>query len=643
MISRKSISEVLDLAKVEEVVEEFVSLKRRGANMLGLCPFHNEKTPSFTVSPSKNIYKCFGCGRGGHAVSFVMEHENYSFPEAIRFLAKKYNIQLEEREETPEDLEAIQEKESFFIINEFAKDFFHQQLLNTDEGKSVGLSYYKDRGLLLSTMTEFQLGYSPSEAKALVDLASEKGYKEEFLSKLGLKTKNGLDFFRSRIIFPITNLSGKVIAFGGRTLSQDAKIPKYLNSAESEIYVKSNSLYGIFQAKNEIRRSNNCYLVEGYTDVLSLHQNGVKNVVASSGTSLTEGQLRIIKRFSSVITFLYDGDDAGQKAALRGLPLALDQDFDVKVVPFPERDDPDSLMQSLGADAFVKMLQDSALDFIIYQAKSIATKFADHPIEKSQAIKELLNSLSHIKETLKRALYIKELSKILEIDEKSVLGELNKNIRKIVAAKRRKVREVDAVHDEDSQLAPISDAGKQIKFQKTDYYQEKDIIRILILDGHKFIDEENVHTVADFIIENLRDVMDLIEYPLFKKVMTEFADSCNKTSGIGLNYFVNHSDRELSDMTIELAQQPYEYANWSEQGVELQTQKPKEENFEKDSKQAVLRFKLRKLALQIDKVLAQLKSETIDDQDKEVLLVTYHKIMDYRKSIADDLGAIVLS
>lgn len=638
MISQKSIEEVLDVAKVEDIIDEFVTLKKRGVNLIGLCPFHNEKTPSFTVSPTKNLYKCFGCGKGGSAVSFIMEHENYSFPEAVRFLAKRYNIELEEDKSRDENLESKQEKESLFIINEFAKDFFHQQLLNTDEGKSVGLSYFKQRGLLLSTITDFKLGYSPTDPKALISRAEKKGYKSEFLEKLGLKSRSRMDFFRSRIIFPITNLSGKTIAFGGRTLSSDKKIPKYLNSQESDIYNKSKSLYGIFQAKTEMRRNDNCYLVEGYTDVLSLHQNKIKNVVASSGTALTPDQLRVIKRFSSTVTFLYDGDEAGQKAAVRGMSLALDQELDVKIVPLLGDQDPDSILQEVGADAFQKILEDNAKDFIVYRARSIDKKYKDLPIEKSQAVKALIADLAHIKDGMKRSIYVKEVSVILQIDEQSILNELNKNIRKILNNRKRDYHQPSMNPSAEEVFVSEKKKKSEQGFRSSDYYQEKEIIRVLLQFGDKTFNEEG-YTVADFIIENLHDVLDSFRDEHFKSIIEEYIANNNRWS---IDHFINHPEEKIKEIALEFAEPPYEYANWSEFGVELQTQKMLDENFEKDSLQVILRFKLRKLSLKVDEIQKRIKSGTATEEEREILLMAYKKVMQHRKELAEKLGAIVL-
>ena len=642
MISQNSISQVLEAAHVEDVVNDFVTLKKRGANLLGLCPFHNEKTPSFTVSPTKNLYKCFGCGKGGNAVSFIMEHENYSFPEAIRFLAKKYGIELEETQSTVEEKEKSQEKESLFIINEFAKKFFNTTLLETDEGKSVGLSYFSSRGILPSTISEFYLGYSPMDSKALVNKAEKEGYKSEYLEQLGLKSKNGYDFFRSRIIFPITNLSGKVIAFGGRTLSADKKVPKYLNSPESDIYNKSKSLYGIFQAKNQIRRENNCYLVEGYTDVLSLSQNEVKNVVASSGTALTSGQLRVIKRFCSNITFLYDGDNAGQKAALRGLPLALDEGFDVKIIPMNETDDPDSLMQGMGASAFQEYIQSNVEDFIVYQARFIQKKYSSLPIEKSGAIKELLESMAHIPDTIKRSIYIKEVSNIWEVDETSIMSQLNKNIRKLISNKNRDRSYTRQPEEEAVISEKPSHSQRESNTTFNEYYQERDIIRILLLDGHKQMKEHNC-SVSEFVMENLRDVIPSFSNEVFKEILMIYKTQLSIGSETpNLNEFVNHENPEIQKVALELAETPFTYANWSANGVELQTQKNIDENHEKDIEQALLRYILKKMNDQVEEIQNKIKEKNLSQEKKVVLMKTYHKILDHRKSIADNLGTIVL-
>ena len=366
MITQKTIQEILDTVKVEDVVQEFVNLKRRGVNMIGLCPFHNEKTPSFTVSPGKNIYKCFGCGQGGDSVKFLMEHEQLSYPEALRYLANKYGIEIEETETTQEHREEQQLLDSLYLVNQYARDFYQDQLFNTDFGKSVGLNYFKERGFREETIKKFGLGFAPDKKDAFTLQATQDGYKTEVLKKLGLTTSYGKDFFQNRVLFTIHNLTGKVIGFGGRILVKNKKAPKYINSPETEIYNKSKVLYGAYFAKRAIRKKDECILVEGYTDVLSLHQAGIENVVASSGTSLTIDQIRLIKRYTPNIKILYDGDAAGIKAALRGLDLVLEQDLNVKVVLLPEGEDPDSYLQKVGSAAFETFIEEksSRLHFI---------------------------------------------------------------------------------------------------------------------------------------------------------------------------------------------------------------------------------------------------------------------------------------
>ena len=429
MIARNTVEEIISTAKVEEVINDYVNLKRRGANLLGLCPFHNEKTPSFTVSPAKNLYKCFGCGKGGGAVNFLMEHENFTYPEALRYLAKKYNIRIEEEEQSDEAIEEQKHKDSLLIINEMAAEYFQQQLHFSGEGRSVGLSYFKHRGLNEQTMKTFQLGYAQSESRHFLKYATDKGYKKDLLTELGLISQKEYDFFRERVIFPFHNLSGKVIGFGGRILKDNIKAPKYLNSPETKIYNKRQTLYGLYQARNEIRKVDRCILVEGYTDVLSLHQSDIKNVVASSGTSLTEEQVRLIKRFTANVSVIYDGDVAGQKAALRGLNIFLKYGMNVTVVILPEGEDPDSYVQQLGSSKFLDFLKENGKDFILMLANQIHQDYANDPVNKSIQIRELVQSLSLIGDQIKRSLYVKECANILQIEERTLFKEINKNIR----------------------------------------------------------------------------------------------------------------------------------------------------------------------------------------------------------------------
>ena len=380
MIKPGSVDEILNTVKIEDIVGDYVSLKRRGVNLIGNCPFHNEKTPSFTVSPTKNIFKCFGCGKGGNSAQFLMEHESFTFPEALRHIAKRYNIEIEETVASRESIEERQMLDSLFIVNQYARDFFQKQLFETDEGKSVGLSYFKDRGFLEDTIKKFGLGFAPNHNKLLTNTAVSVGHKESLLKKLGLTTSYGKDFFRNRVMFTIHNLSGKVIGFGGRILQKDVKAPKYINSPETEVYNKSKVLYGAYFAKKSIRQNDECIMVEGYTDVLSLHQSGIENVVASSGTSLTVEQIRLVKRYTPNMKILYDGDTAGVKAALRGLDLVLEQDMNVKVVLLPEGEDPDSYLQKVGVTAFKEYIEQEANDFLLFKTKLLLKEAAGDPI-----------------------------------------------------------------------------------------------------------------------------------------------------------------------------------------------------------------------------------------------------------------------
>jgi len=434
MISRQSIDAVINASAIDEVVGDYIALKKRGANLLGRCPFHDEKTPSFTVSPSKGIYKCFGCGKAGNSVSFLMEHDSLSFADAIRKLASKYNIVLEEDNAVNSEAynEQQRKREALLIALEFAKKYFVEQLY-TEEGKRVGDSYFRERGFTKQTIDDFDLGYSPQAWDSLVKAATSQQFNLDHFVEAGLikQREDGgyFDLFRHRVIFPIHDLTGKVIAFGGRQLVKDEKSPKYLNSPETEVYHKSHVLYGIFQSKKTIKQVNNCYLVEGYTDVISLHQAEVKNVVASSGTSLTEGQIRLVKRFTDNVTVLYDGDAAGIKASLRGIDLLLEQGLNVRCVSFPDGEDPDSYCQKLGSVDFKLFLEQEQKDFILFKADLLMQGIGNDPIKKTEVLKQLLQSIALIPDALKRSAYARECSRIMDADEKLLLVEIAK-IRK---------------------------------------------------------------------------------------------------------------------------------------------------------------------------------------------------------------------
>jgi len=656
LISKRSIQQVLDTARAEDVVEDFVNLKRRGSNLIGLCPFHDEKTPSFTVSPSKNIYKCFGCGKGGGPVQFLMEHDQMSFPEAVRVLAKRYNIELEE--ERREDQEAWDEQkrqeESYMIINEFASDFFKKQLFDTQDGKAIALSYFKERGFLESTIKDFDLGYAPDSGKVLTEKAEKAQYNINYLKEIGLSSAKGYDFFRNRVMFPIHSVSGKVIAFAGRTMSTSKKQPKYINSPESIIYNKRKVLYAMHLAKSDVRKKDNCFIVEGYTDVISLHQNGVKNVVASSGTALTSEQVRLVKRHTDNITFLYDGDAAGVKAAMRGLDIVLQNDMNVMLVLLPESEDPDSYIRRVGTEAFEQYISENAKDFIYFKMDLLLEEAGNNPVKKAELIRDIIKSIANVREPIKRSLYIKECSQNLEIQEELLIREVNKIIREEIRQKRlEKEREERISLGEQAVRSAETTTEKPLQHQqssklsrKTHAYQEKDLARIIVCAGDKLIateDDEKIR-VADFIYSNILDVIDHFDEPIYRKIIEEgFKASESENlgkSGIS-NYFVNHEDQTIRQFAIDCNSSPYVFANWEKKDVFLQTQKMPEENFYRDSLQSILRFKLKKISKVIEELKKRSEDSRQDPKQTETILRAYQTLSEQRKTIANELGTVV--
>lgn len=434
MIDQATIDKIMAATDIVDVVSDFVSLRRRGANYWGLCPFHDDRSPSFSVSPSKGVCKCFSCGKGGSAIHFIMEHEQLSYYEALKYLAKKYNIEVHEKELTDEERQKRSERENMFVVNTFAQEFFSKSLLETDEGRSVGLAYFKERGFNEDIIRKFGLGYSPEKRDALAVEAQKRGYKIDYLLKTGLcrEGQNGriYDLFSGRVMFPVYSVSGKVVAFGGRILKSGVKISKYFNSPESDIYHKSDELYGIYQAKRAIEKERRCYLVEGYTDVLSMHQSGIENVVASSGTALTHGQIRLIHRFTDNITVLYDGDAPGIKASLRGIDLLLQEGLNIKVVLLPDGEDPDSFSKSQSAESFTRYIKEHETDFIRFKTQLLLEDAGEDPIKRADIISNIVESISLIPDAIVRSVYVQECSRLLQIDEQILLSELNKRRQK---------------------------------------------------------------------------------------------------------------------------------------------------------------------------------------------------------------------
>jgi len=637
MISRQSVDAVINAAAIEEVIGDYIALKKRGANLLGRCPFHDEKTPSFTVSPAKGIYKCFGCGKAGNSVSFLMEHDSLSFADAIRKLAAKYNISLEEdtnvnREEYNE---TQQKRESLLVALAFAKQFFIDQL-KTEEGRMVGDSYFRERGFTQQTIDEFEMGYSPQGWESLVNAAKTNQFNLDYFVDAGLikKKEDGsyFDMFRHRVIFPIHDLTGKVIAFGGRQLQKDDRSPKYLNSPETEVYHKSHVLYGIFQAKKYIKSLNNCYLVEGYTDVTTLHQAEVKNVVASSGTSLTEGQIRLIKRFSDNVTVLYDGDAAGIKASLRGIDLLLEQGLNVRTVSFPDGEDPDSYCKKLGAAAFQDYLQTANKDFILFKTDLLMEGVANDPIKKTEVVKNLLVSISLIPDALKRAAYARECSKLMDMDEKLLLIEINK-LRKNKSGIEQQVisSEIQDILQTELPKPEVYSGGDE---------QELNLIRLLIQSGHKKFMEDA--TVADFIFKELQDDEALkIVNPVYQKIVDDVAAHIFATDEeftLSEQFFVNHEDGDIRSLAANFLTERHELSSaWLEGGLVLKTER---ENYVHDLQSLFLFLKKFKVE-QLIKANLDDFSKAGNEEQQQVCMQYHMQLIGVRNTIAEFLGTVV--
>lgn len=640
MIDQPTIDRILDAANIVDVVSEFVTLRRRGVNYVGLCPFHADKTPSFYVSPAKNICKCFACGEGGTAVHFIMKHEQLSYFDALRWLAKKYHIEIHERELTEREKQARNDRESMLIVNTWAGEYFSSLLQNHIEGRTVGLRYFAERGFREDIIRKFQLGYSLNERDALYKEAMRKGYKREYLEKTGLVIAYDdgrvTDRFRGRVMFPVHSLSGKIVAFGGRVLKKekDAKVAKYVNSPESEIYHKSNELYGLYFAKQAIVRADRCYLVEGYTDVISMHQAGVENVVASSGTALTQGQIRLIHRFTNNITVLYDGDAAGIKAAIRGIDLLLEEGMNVKVLLLPDGEDPDSFARSHSATEFGKYIKANETDFIRFKTKLLMEEAGSDPIRRSQLINDIVSTISVIPDTIARSVYIRECSSTMEIDEQVLLNAVNK----IRLSKRETKREQsqsqpprpnipafadDAVNNyvyppelASQEIAdvpeppsdfpappPASDEvpqesgpqdvpppepepeqhpTSQPRIQRSPFEAyEINLLRYIIRYGEQllydYVDEESGEPVrwkvAEYIKSDLEQDNLTFYNPLFKQILDEAAEHCQDEGFVAHRYFLAHPDPLVSQLAANLISEKYQLSKYHSKFHELEDEK----------------------------------------------------------------------
>lgn len=651
MITQKTIQDVMNIARVEEVIGDFINLRRRGVNMIGNCPFHDEKTPSFTVSPSKNIYKCFGCGKGGDSVRFIMDHEKISFPESIRFLANRYNITIEETVSTTENIEQKLITDSLYIVNEFARDHFTDTLFNRAEGKNIGLSYFKERGFREATIKKFELGYATEDRDEFTKKAIDKKFNIEHLRSLGLTSKSDLDFFRARVMFTIHNVSGKVIAFAGRTLSSDKKQPKYINSPESEIYNKRAVLYGLYFAKDAIRKEDECILVEGYTDVITLHQGKIENVVASSGTSLTKEQIGLIKRHTKNIKIIYDGDAAGIKAALRGLDLVLESDMNVKLVLLPDGQDPDSFLAAQGTEAFQAFLKDNEEDFLFFKTRILLEETSNDPIKKSLAIRDIVSSIAKVQETFKRTLYIRQCASMLDLSEEVLNSEVNKVLKE---GFKRKQQEDDRQNgsqqppyalDEEAWLNPKPILSTdQVELVKNDAHQERAVCSILVNYGDKVYDEQG-QILAQFMVDTLESLMDEFDIELYKKIITVTKDQLKEQNTISGAYYTSHPDEEVRKFAVDAMSSPYIYADWAKKEITLQTQKMPDENYVRDATNALKRLQLRKSKRVIRQVQTYLDKATPVERESEEYMLNLkvlQVLLKERNELAAELGTVTL-
>ena len=584
MISRSTIDQVFETARVEEVIGEFVQLKKAGSNFKGLSPFTDEKSPSFMVSPVKQIWKDFSTGKGGNAVSFLMEHEHYSYPEAIKFLAKKYNIEIEETVQSDQEKEQMNERESMFLVSNFAKEYFHDILLNSTQGKAIGLSYFKERGFNENSIKKFDLGYCLDTWDSFTSEALKKGYAIKYLASTGVtivRENKQFDRFKGRVMFPIHSMSGRILGFGGRTLSSDKKTAKYVNSPESDIYHKSKILYGIYQAKKEIAKQDNCYLVEGYTDVISFYQSGIENVVASSGTALTSDQIRLVHRLTKNITVLFDGDAAGIRASLRGIDLILEQGMNVKVVTFPDGDDPDSFAKKHSEASLREYLEESSQDFINFKVSLLMKDANNDPVKKAGLIRDIVTSISKIPDSIQREVYVQECSRIMEISERVLFSELAQLISKNAQDFKKNQ------HKEKQSFEVVKKQTEQLKEVNSLFILEREIIRILLLFGNQetdFIDfvevededgvihlekEKYTNQVSKELYLNLQD--DEIEFSneIFQSIYYEMIHQLNQEDKIEMETFINHSNTEISSIvtSILMDDEKYTLSDWKRKNI----------------------------------------------------------------------------
>ena len=637
MIPDNTIAEIKNRLDIEEVVSDFVSLKRKGQSLWACCPFHNEKTPSFSVSPAKGFYKCFGCGKGGDSIDFVMEVEKLNYLEALRYLAKKYGIEIKEEELTPDELREQSERESLLIALNFANEYFKKNLHTGSEGKAIGLSYFKERKISDEIVEKFELGYAVDQWDGLLKAAKEAGHTTAILEQAGLvipKDDRHYDRFRGRVIFPIHNVTGRVVAFGARALKKDDK-PKYINSPETPVYHKSQILYGLYQGKQAIRQQENCYLVEGYTDVTGLHQIGIENVVASSGTSLTVEQVGLVGRFSKQMTVLFDGDAAGLKASLRGIDIILANGLDVKVVMFPEGHDPDSYAQEVGGAEFKEFLEEQAEDFIRFRLKLLAAEAGDDPTKKVAAIKDVVQSIAQIKDQVKRSVYLQEASSILQMEERVLVGELNKTLLK--SSKAVVAREIQP---------PQSVAHPQDEAEKASGYdvrsiiehQEKESIRLLLRYGvNELVSGKKLY---QYLFNELEEVSFL--NPIHAEILNTYKELLSSDTVVDAQYFIDNGSPDVRKFVIDITHDRHHASNlWNDRYRIQVPGEGEKDRLEGTAYSNVLRLKQRVVRKLIEENLEKLKFAKSSSEQEQIQRI-HHELKMTEKEIALRLGNVII-
>ncbi|MGN6295424.1 MAG: DNA primase [Ginsengibacter sp.] len=645
MIPQETIQQIVSRIDIIEIINSFVKLRKRGTNYIGLCPFHNEKTPSFTVSPSKEIYKCFGCGRSGNTITFLMEHEKLSYVEALKWLAAKYNVEIEEKETSPEYKAQQQTADSLYIINNFAQQFFSDKLFNSEEGIDIGLGYLKERGFREDIIKKFQLGYNPDARDLFAKAAIEQQFNKELLQKSGLVVSrdNGLqDNYRGRIIFPIHSQTGKISGFGARLIRKNDKAPKYINTPENDIYVKSKILYGLWFARQAIDKNDECLLVEGYTDVISLHQAGIENAVASGGTSLTPEQLRLIKKYTSNLTILYDGDAAGVKAALRGLDLALEEGLNVKLALLPNNNDPDSYINNYGAAAFTEFIAKNRKDFILFQLELAISEAGDDTNKKAQIVNRIAESISKINKAedfTKQQDYIRKTSEILKIDEAGLHNLVNKFIRENLSKEEKKLFQPEKNFQRSpGEIDELAQADvPSLELLNDEIYHERSLIRCLLEYG--LLDWESEKRVADYLLNEIIEE-DTLEDPMLKKILHTYKTWYEEKLEPSPKSFLYTDDLAMSNAVVQLIEFPYEVSDGWESKYEMAVP-TREENYRTDIMSTLRYLELKKIKKLILINASELERE-LNPERQMLLIQTHSQLKNMEMQLTAEIGLVIM-